>query len=351
MSGTERPEPLPSGDRVFIRRVLITIAAIAFALAAWRLSGVLMLLFGAVLLAVLLTGAVDVVSRHTFLNRKLALLTVLAALAAASGALVYLFGMQISGQVHQVFARAPGALDALGERFDIQNASDRVGELLSASGGGQLFSHVASAGYTIVGGVTDLVLVIVAAIYLSADPQVHRRGVARLFPPAQHQRILGTMGLAGRALRLWFLGQLASMVLVGTLSGMVFWIIGLPSPMGLGVIAGVTNFIPYVGPFVGEIPAALLAFSNGLGAVLWTIAAIVIVQHSTRLVHANHAETRGGFASDGRIVLRACIRHPLRLARYRTAAPLAVVGLVLVEKLWVNDVMGEDVSVPGEPKS
>jgi predicted PurR-regulated permease PerM len=51
----------------------------------------------------------------------------------------------------------------------------------------------------------------------------------------------------GRALRLWLLGQAIQMLLVGALSTLAVWLIGLPSPLALGVIAGVAEFVPYLG--------------------------------------------------------------------------------------------------------
>lgn len=49
--------------------------------------------------------------------------------------------------------------------------------------------------------------------------------------------------------------------------------IGLPSPLALGVIAGVAEFIPYVGPIISAIPAILVAATQNLHAIIWTIIA------------------------------------------------------------------------------
>ena len=80
------------------------------------------------------------------------------------------------------------------------------------------------------------------------------------------------------AVRLWFGGQLISMIAVGTIAGLAFWMIGLPSPLALGIIAGITNFIPFIGPILGSAPALIFASSISGEAVLWTAAAVLAIQ-------------------------------------------------------------------------
>ena len=66
------------------------------------------------------------------------------------------------------------------------------------------------------------------------------------------------MNTSGRALGRWLLGQFASMTIVGVLTGLGLWAIGLPSPAALGLFAGIVAFVPIVGPIISVIPAALI---------------------------------------------------------------------------------------------
>ncbi len=106
----------------------------------------------------------------------------------------------------------------------------------------------------------------------------YRRGFAMLFPPDQHARVFDALDATGLVLRHWLAGQFATMTLVGVLSGLVYWWIGLPSPVALGAIAGVTNFVPFVGPFLSAIPPLLLALSINGETVAWTLAAVIVIQ-------------------------------------------------------------------------
>ena len=68
-----------------------------------------------------------------------------------------------------------------------------------------------------------------------------------------------------------------SMLLVGLLSAAATRAIGLPSPLALGLIAGITEFILYVGPVIAAIPAVLVAATQGTDQLLWTLATYLAI--------------------------------------------------------------------------
>ncbi|MCP3025586.1 AI-2E family transporter [Halobacillus sp. A5] len=73
-------------------------------------------------------------------------------------------------------------------------------------------------------------------------------------------------------------GQLLISLFVGVLATLGFWAAGLPYPLVLGVIAGITNIIPYFGPLIGAVPALIVAVTLSVKALIITVAAIVIIQ-------------------------------------------------------------------------
>src|SRR5262249_34356716 len=101
------------------------------------------------------------------------------------------------------------------------------------------------------------VVTIITGFYLAAQPELYRSGLSKLFPPQWRSNAHETIDDIANALQLWLLGQLLQMFVVGVLSTLAVWLIGLPSPLALGVIAGVAEFIPYVGPILAAIPAVL----------------------------------------------------------------------------------------------
>jgi predicted PurR-regulated permease PerM len=204
-------------------------------------------------------------------------------------------------------------------------------------------------GYTILRVVGELLLVLVTAVYLAANPILYRDGVATLFPQGTQRKVIETSTVLAAALRLWFMGQLISMAFVGTLSAIAFSLIGLPIPLGLGAIAGVTNFIPLVGPILGSIPAVLFAFTLDLSTVVWTIAAILVIQQVEGYVVTPLVQREVVFMPPALLLFAIVIFGILfGWLGIILAAPITVATMVVVQKVWVRGVIGEEVNVAGE---
>ena len=354
--GPERPAPRqgfyrekfqPEWD--YLGRLLITLVVIGLAYFLWRISSILLLIFAAVLLAVLLRSFANLIERLTPVPERWSLALATTIVAALLVGFLILFGSQIGGQITQVAEKLPAALDAAGSRVGISNAAAQLEQAITSSAGPSVLSRAAGIGYTVVGALADLALVVVAAIYLAADPRLYRRGTAKLLPPSQHARIFDAMDVTGKALRLWFLGQLVSMVIVGVVSGLAYWWIGLPAPLALAVIAGVTNFVPFLGPIFGAIPALIFALAMDLEAVLWTIGVVLAIQQIEGNVITPFIQRRAASMPPVLVLFAIVIFGFLfGLLGIFLAVPLAVAITVLVKKLWVRQTLGEGTEVPGE---
>ena len=336
-------------DAAFVRRVLIALALVALAALLWRLSGVLLLLFGAVVVAVVLRAAADLVAARTPVPERWALPAAGLAILLALGLLGLLFGSQVAGQVEQLSGRLPSALDSLTRRFGVEGG---LGGLLQGKGSGvagDLASRAASAGAAVLGGFADLLLVVAGGVFLASDPGRYRRGFVELFPPGQHGRVEGTLEAAGRALRLWLVGKLAAMALVGALTALLLWLAGVPSPLALGLLAGLAEFVTFVGPLLAGAVVLLAAATAGTGTLLWALAAVVVIQTAesnaiTPLVQ-QRAVDLPPVLSLFAVVAAGVLFGTLGLL---FGVPLAVVLYVAVKKLYVRRTLGEATEVPGE---
>jgi predicted PurR-regulated permease PerM len=346
---SDEPRYFSDQDLVFIRRLILTIAVIAIAYFLWRISGILLLLFGAILIATLLRAFAEVLEAHLPVAPFGVTITALLFIGVF-GAFMYLFGSQLAGQLAFVIEKIPAALNTAGERIGLYNITGEIERALKGdSDRPTLMWQAASIGYTIMGGFFDLILVLIAAVYLAADPKLYRRGVAKLFPVVHHPRIFDAMDSTGRALRLWFWGQLVTMVIVGVMSLVAYWWIGLPSPFALALIAGVTNFIPYLGPLLGAVPAIIFALAMDLETIFWTVGAILVIQ-----------QVEGHFLTP--YIQRRVVLMPPVLVLFSIVVfgflfgmlgvvlgvPLAVALAVLIKKLWMREVLGERTAIPGE---
>lgn len=343
-------------DWAFARRVLIAIGLIALAYFLWATTQVWFLVFGSVLLAVILSAFADLIHRYTRASRRWSLAIAVTLAFAATVAFLAMFGTQLAGQLSTVFDQLPQAVDSLGERLGIPNATEQVEQAIrgssGTSSGSAVMSRVAGLGYSVIGAITDVLLVAVAGIYLAAEPRLYREGLAKLFPAEHHKRIVDAMTTAGNALRLWFGGQLADMVLVGVLTGLGFWWVGLSAPIALGLIAGVTNFIPFIGPIIGSIPAVVFAFGQDMNTVYWVIGIVLAVQQLESNVFLPIVQKRA-VSLPPALALFAIVVFGLigGFVGIFLAVPLTVAIYVLVKKLYVRETLGEKTKVPGEEKS
>lgn len=335
-------------DWIFLRRVLMVTGVVGFALMIWQAYQAFLLLFAAILIALLLGRATKFVERHTPLPRPFALLLVVLLIVGSIAGVIYQFGAQIAGQMNDLAQRLPGAVDNLEQRFDLGDVSGKLMEQARSNSGSILFqiTTVASSVLNLVG---NLIIVLVTAAFLAAQPDLYRRGVLRLFP-AEHRDLAGqTIEDSGTALNQWLLGQLISMALVGMLTAFGLWMIGLPAPLALGLLAALTEFVPIVGPLIGAVPAVLLAFSVDWTMVAWTIGVFAVVQQlesnmitpliQHRMVSLPPVVTMFAILAFGLLF------GPLGLF---LATPLAVLTYVLVARLYIRELLDEPTTIPGQ---
>jgi hypothetical protein len=134
------------------------------------------------------------------------------------------------------------------------------------------------------------------------------------------------------------------MALVGCLTGLGFWLIGLPSAPALGLIAGIAEFVPIVGPIAASIPAVLVASTLGWESMLWALAIIVVVQQVENLlisplIVGSRVAIPPAVALFG-IVSMGVLFGPLGVL---LGFPLAIVFDVAVRRLYVLDMLGKRV--------
>lgn len=277
----------PEGLRLhaFVLRVLLAIGLTALALFLWRVIHVLLLVFGAGLLAILLDSAAGPLRRRAGLSPTLALATVVAGGLLVLGTAFWLFGAELVAQAGELAERLPEAWAAARRwlqqyqigRSLLQRLHGAVADLEPLAAKLPHWAAMASA------ALLELVLVVFGGVYLAADPRRYRSGLLKLFPPAARQRVGDTVDAAALALRHWLLAQLVVMIVVGSLTGLGLWLIGIPAPLALGLLAGLLEFVPYVGPIVAAVPGLLLSLAVGPLGPLYA-AAVYLASSRSRAI-------------------------------------------------------------------
>lgn len=329
---------------------LLQAAALAIlALLAWRLADVLLLAFGAILTAVLLHALAEPLVRRLRLPRPAALSLAVAGLTLAIGGTLWLFGQQIALQLAALGSLLPKAWAALQAPLSasplgayVLNDLERLrhADGLVVQTASRLVRGSASAA-------AAAVIVLFAGLYLAFHPATYLRGLLHLVPPAARERAAQVMSACGEALNRWLLGQLVSMLLVGLTVGLGLWWVGAPSPVALGVLAGLAQFVPVVGPMAATLPGLIVAAVAGPQTLAWT----AVVYLGASQFEANVVTP---------LLLRQMVELPMAVTLFAVlamgvllgplgvlfATPLAVVAYVVVRHAYVEDLLGDRLSSP-----
>ena len=335
------------------RQMIAILLAVAVALFVWRTLDILLLLFGAILFAIALRSLSSLIGRWTPISEGWALGLAIVSLLAIIALAVWLFGAEARAQVDVLRDALPRAWESLQNRFgdaawfstieDTVEAPGRVSRNVLASARWVALSALAV--------LTNFLLIAFGAIFIAAQPGLYRRGLLALLPPPLRVRARDAVDACGGALRLWLLGQVAAMAIVGVMTGVGLSLVGLPSPFVLGVLAGLAEFVPIVGPILSAIPGLLLALSQGTEMFLWVLAVYVLVQQVESYLIMPFVQRKAVSLPPAltlfAVVAMAAVFGPLGLL---FATPLTVVAYVLVKKLYVVDVLNEKTSIPGETR-
>jgi predicted PurR-regulated permease PerM len=345
------PTELP--DVAFVRRVLIVVAIVALALLLWQVRETLLLAFAGVLVAVLLRALARPIELQLTLSPALALAIVSVLLAVLLGLVATMLGGDIAAQLGALAARMPALAEELATQHGLRVPWATPGDAsasLGLSAIGTVARQVMGLGAGMLDALAALIVAVVGGVFLASAPRMYRRGVAMLLPHRQRGAALRAMVACGRALRLWMGAQLVAMVVVGVLSGLGAWAIGLPAPMALGLFAGFANVVPFLGAFAGAVPALLLAAAGGTEMLLWTSVLFLAIQQLEGNLVTPLAE-RSLVSMPPALLIFAVVAVGtlFGLPGVILAAPLTVVLFVLVKKLYIRHTLGTPTEVPGEP--
>jgi predicted PurR-regulated permease PerM len=246
----------------FTRRAIVVVAVAASAFILWELRGVLPLLFAAILLAIGVRALADELAAVTPLPPNAALAAVCIGLVALLGGIFWLVGARVAGQLAGLVDALPQALAGLRDWLQSTPfASLLAGAWQSIAQAGVSWPRVAGAATVATGAFLDTILVIAIGLYLAGNPGLYVRGTLRLLPPDYRDRVGKTMSDAGRALRRWLLAELFAMTTIGAMTTLGLYFLDVPLALSLGLVAGLTEFVPFFGPIAFGIFAVLFAFT------------------------------------------------------------------------------------------
>ncbi len=132
--------------------------------------------------------------------------------------------------------------------------------------------------YSLLGKALAIIFSPILAFYILNDWEKIREGFLALLSPRARREATVVFGQIDNVLTEFIKGHLLVALVVGTGVGVAAWVIGVELPLLLGIIAAVTNLIPYFGAFLSGIPAVALALSQSTAAAVYMLIAIIVIQ-------------------------------------------------------------------------
>ncbi len=307
----------------------------------WQLRSLLVTLMIAVVIAAALAPIIDSAQKLR-IPRWLAVIVVYLGLIGILTGAGLLIGPTVVEQIQRLIGRLPSYLDVL--RSLAENLAIRFGmsDPASVAPINQLFDTQALTAWVIrssqelvirsysvtrgiVGGFFSLILALLLSGYMLSGSEKLIQGLVNLFPHPWDKRLAEQVNPVTQRMGGYIQGRVLVSAILGIAITVGLTVLGLSEfALGLGVIAGFTNLIPFLGPILGAIPALIVAIAQGGLTFLWVLLLFVIIQN---------LET---YVLDPLLVGSSVNVHPLYqlLAVLGGTQVLGIIGAVIVPP-WV----------------
>ena len=212
--------------------------------------------------------------------------------------------------------------------------------------GRYLFSFLSST-VAVVGG---LLLILFTAIYIGAEPDLYHKGLLHLFPHEARSRADEVLDAIGFTLRRWLVAQLIMMVSIGVATAIGLSLLGVKAALALGLIAGLLEFIPMLGPILSAVPGIAMAFLDSPQKALFVALVYWGVQFLEGHILQPLLMKRGvDLPPVVTLVGLSLMAIVFGFLGMLVAVPVLAAVMVAIKMLYVEDVVGDDIQVMNSP--
>jgi predicted PurR-regulated permease PerM len=325
----------------------VWLGCVLLALLLIRASDVFLTAFAGILFAILFFGVAKWTSGKTGLPQNMALLLCFAATLAVLGAGIWFVAPDVSQQTSELIDRIPRAISQLESQTRQYDWADRlldqkdqfIGMLPSGASAVRLVTGFFASTF---GALGNLIIALAIGIFLCVNPGLYIKGFLKLVPLDKRARAGEVLHETGNTLASWLIAKIAEMVVIGIMTTVGLWLLGIDLALVLGIIAATLSFIPNFGPLIALLPAALIALINGPETVLYVVILYLAIQSiesygltpilQKRLVNMPPA------LLISMQVLFGVIAGALGVI---LATPLTAAGMVMIRMWYVHDVLGD----------
>jgi predicted PurR-regulated permease PerM len=240
-----------------------------------------------------------------------------------------------------------GARDTIGDAKGQRESPTDVRQTITQQVG-NLSTHFFAVFSSTLAALGSLLIVTFVAIYVALDPRTYRRGILHLVPHRGRAKAIEVMDATGVTLRRWLVAQLIGMVIIGALTTVALSLLDVRAAVALGIIAGFLEFVPFFGPILSSVPAIAMGFLDGPEKALWVALTYLVIQQLegnvvTPLLMKEGLDLPPALTIIGQSVMALAFGF----VGLVIAMPLLGAVMVPIKLLYVQDVVGDEVEMPG----
>ncbi|HUP48470.1 MAG TPA: AI-2E family transporter [Thermoanaerobaculia bacterium] len=210
-----------------------------------------------------------------------------------------------------------------------------------ARSAGRILFSVLSSTFEAVAGIVILIFV---AIYIAISPKTYYRGIMHLVPHDKRPRAEEVLGDLATTLRGWLVARLIAMVVIGAVTAGGLALLGVRGALALGLLAGVLELIPFYGPIIASIPGIAMALLESPKQAIYVgIFYLVIFQLEGSLLTPVILKKRLEIPPVLTILAVTAFGIAFGVLGMLAAEPLLAAALLVIRKLYVRDVIGDQV--------
>lgn len=338
----------------FLRRLLITVAVVAFAavslLLLWGAAEVFLLIFAGLLLAVFFRALSAPLSKYLRLPDMAAVIVVVLALFVVMGLLSWFYAPRLSEEAGVFLERLPEAIGQIEDAIRSTPLGQNLLDMLPAANDAGAAEGVIGQAFSTLFSTLEALLygffIFFVGLFLAVQPGLYRRGLVALVPKNRRARVDEVVTASVATLRSWLVGRFISMASVGVMITVGLWLLGTPLAILLGFIAFLLDFVPNIGPFVAAFPAVVLAFGQSPTDALWVMLLYFVVQQIESYLITPIVQQKAVHLPPALTLIAVLLMGLLfGLLGVLVATPLVAVLMIVVKMLYVEDVLGDEVEI------
>lgn len=314
--------------------VVILIARVAF--------NVLLMILAGVLIAVYFHGFGDLIERKMKLNRTLSMIISVGGSFVFLGMLLWFMGTKMQDQISILSDSLPNTITAAKVKMDETHTGRKILTYLSGDNSEKLFSTAQQFFSTSFGVMGNLYVVILLAVFFTANPSIYKNGIIMLVPPKNKSLARATIDRISTALKGWLKGTMLSMVLITLLIATGLTVMRIPGTMVLAMFTGMLKLIPNFGSMAAMIPGVLLALTVSTNtaiivALIYLISQTIVSNIVTPLIQKRMINLPPALTIISQVIM-GTLSGALGII---LAVPLLAIIIILVDELYVKKMKTE----------